>query len=71
MYVVYQRMPADSYPIMIGVFLLKLDANDFINSQPKGSLALLALEEVEGVSGYWSHIREKLNQQVYYTDEEY
>jgi len=68
MYVVYQRMTPDSYPIMIGVFLLKSDANDFIKSQPKGSLAL---EEVEGVSGYWSHIREKLNQQVYYTDEEY
>jgi hypothetical protein len=67
LYVVYQKMTADSYPVMLGVFLMKADANDFINSQPPGSLTL---EEVEGTWRYWNMIREKLNEQVYRGEEE-
>ena len=69
MYVVYQRMTPDAYPVMLGVFLMKCDAKAFLDSQ--FNIASLTLEEVEGTWGYWNMIREKLNEQVYRTEEEY
>jgi hypothetical protein len=63
MYVVYQRMTPDSYPVMIGVFLMKADAKSFIETQ--AGIASLTIEEVKGTWGYWNMIREKLNEQVY------
>jgi hypothetical protein len=63
MYVVYQRMTPDAYPVMLGVFLMKCDAKAFLDSQ--FNIASLTLEEVEGTWGYWNMIREKLNEQVY------
>jgi hypothetical protein len=68
MFVVYHENPGDNYPTMLGVFLFKCDAVAFRDSQ---LLSGLVVEEVSGTWGYWNHIREKLNQQVYYTDEEY
>lgn len=68
LYIVYQNTTPDAYPVMIGVFLMKADANDFINSQARGSLTL---EEVEGTWRYWNMIREELNEQVCVADGEY
>jgi len=70
MFVVYQKMAQDAYPVMLGVFLMKEDAKDFINSQPR-RLDWVRLEEVKGTWGHWNRIREKLNEQVYRTEEEY
>jgi hypothetical protein len=69
MFVVYQKKTSEAYPIMIGVFLMKCDAKDFINSQICPDW--FSVEEVEGTWGYWNMIREKLNEQVYRTEEEY
>ena len=66
MYVVYQRMTPDSYPVMIGVFLMKADAKAFIGTQ--AGIASLTIEEVKGTWAYWNMIREKLNDQVYVAD---
>jgi hypothetical protein len=66
MYVVYQRMTPDSYPVMIGVFLMKADAKSFIETQ--AGIASLTIEEVSGTWAYWNMIREKLNEQVYVAD---
>lgn len=63
MYVVYQRMAPDSYPVMVGVFLMKADAQSFIGTQR--GIASLTIEEVSGTWAYWNMIREKLNEQVY------
>jgi hypothetical protein len=68
MFVVYQKNPGDGYPIMLGVFLFKCDAIDFVKSQ---LLSGLVVEEVAGTWGHWNMIREKLNEQVYRTEEEY
>ena len=69
LYVVYHKMAPDAYPVMVGVFLMKSDAIDLINSRTNPNL--YAVEEVEGTWGYWNMIREKLNEQVYRTEEEY
>ena len=66
MYVVYQRMTPDSYPVMIGVFLMKADAKSFIETQV--GIASLTIEEVKDTWAYWNMIREKLNEQVYVAD---
>jgi len=68
MFVVYHENPGDNYPIMLGVFLFKCDAVAFRDSQ---LLSGLVVEEVSGTWGYWNKIREKLNEQVYRTEEEY
>lgn len=68
MFVVYQKMTSDSYPVMLGVFLMKCDANAFINSQIVTES--YSLEEVSGTWGYWNKIREKLNEQVYRDENE-
>ena len=68
MYVVYQRMTPDAYPVMLGVFLMKCDAKAFIDTQ--AGLANLTLEEVDGTWGHWNQIREKLNDQVLRDEEE-
>lgn len=68
MFVVYQKMTPDSYPVMLGVFLFKCDANSFLDTQ--AGIANLTIEEVSGTWGYWNKIREKLNEQVYRTEEE-
>ena len=68
LYVVYQKMASDSYPVMLGVFLMKYDAKAFLDSQ--SNIASLTLEEVNGTWGYWNQIREKLNEQVCRGEEE-
>ena len=66
MFVVYQRMTPDSYPVMVGVFLMKSDAKSFIETQ--GLSGSFTIEEVKDTWAYWNMIREKLNEQVYVAD---
>lgn len=68
MSVVYQKMTPDSYPVMIGVFLMKCDAKSFIDSQ--SSPHWFSVEEVAGTWGYWNMIREKFYEQVYRDENE-
>lgn len=67
MFVVYQKMTPDSYPVMLGVFLMKADARAFAESL---DYLNLAIEEVDGTWGYWNKIREKLNEQLYRDENE-
>ena len=69
LYVVYQKMTTDAYPVMLGVFRMKCYSKDFIKNYINPDWC--ALEEVAGTWGYWNMIREKLNEQVYRTEEEY
>ena len=70
LFVVYQKMHPDDYPVMLGVFLMKVDAEGFIRSQPRPS-GTVYLEEVNDIWKYWKMIREKLNEQVYRSEGEY
>jgi hypothetical protein len=67
LYVVYQKMTYDSYPVMLGVFLMKYDAEAFLDSH--FGIASLTIEEVGGTYAYWNQIREKLNEQVFRGEE--
>jgi hypothetical protein len=70
LYVVYQKTdPNDAYPVMVGVFLMKRDAESFIEAQKVQNY--FSIESVDNVWGYWNNIREKLNEQIYRGEEEY
>lgn len=68
MFVVYQEMTPNSYPVMIGVFLMKSDALGFIRSQAIPDNYIL--QEVPEVWPHWSKIRDKLNEQILRGEEE-
>ena len=58
LYVVYQNICEGADPVMIGVFLMGWDAEEFVKNQytPENYY----VEEVNNVWGYWREIRNAL-----------
>jgi hypothetical protein len=58
LYVVYQNICEGADPVMVAVFLMRWDAEEFVKNQYTPEKYYV--EEVTNVWGYWSEIRSAL-----------
>lgn len=62
LFVVYEKVNSTDHTIMVGAFLMKSDALDFISSQKVPDSYFL--QEVSEVWSHWRKIGDNLNEQI-------